>query len=94
MPDSDWWDLEYDTMNPFTFPDLHDEMRYDPKLHEIKPVIVYCCACWKVIDKLETHVLKTLYFGWHMTKECLIDLENWVADERQRREDKIWNVKK
>jgi hypothetical protein len=90
MPDSDWWDVEYDLMNPYTFPDYQDEMRYDPKLNEIKLAAVQCCACWKIIDSLETHVLKTLYFGWHMNAECLKDMENWVVDERQRRESKIW----
>ena len=94
MPELDWWDL-YDSTNPFIFPDLYDEMRYDPKtLNEIQRVVVYCCACWKEINRLEAHVLKTLYFGWHMTEECLVNLENWVVDERKRREDKIWNGNK
>lgn len=88
MPDSNWWES---LLSSYVLPDHRDEARYDSKPDQTKPVAVRCCACWKVIDSLETHVLKTLYFGWHINVECLKNMEDWIIGEYQRRKSTTWN---
>lgn len=81
-----------DGLSYYTFPDLQDEQRYveETTPETEKSIKVFCCACNKVIDSLEFHVLKTLHYGWHVNENCLKNMEEWIIEEYKRRETIKW----